>query len=118
MRTSRTGTITGTGIINTGNIEIRVLPLDGRQRCQTKEGVAHDIVAAPNSLRIFWGLAMNSHNWIDRYPRLLEEAPRLKGTAVLDAEVMMKRASRNSTPCISARPTNLPSLVRSTGAQR
>lgn len=31
---------------------------------------------------------MNGHNWTDRYPRIVEEAARIKGAAVLDAEVV------------------------------
>jgi len=31
---------------------------------------------------------MNGNNWTDRYPRIVEEAERIKGTAVLDAEVV------------------------------
>jgi bifunctional non-homologous end joining protein LigD len=31
---------------------------------------------------------MNGHNWTDRYPRIIEEAGRIKGAAILDAEVV------------------------------
>jgi bifunctional non-homologous end joining protein LigD len=31
---------------------------------------------------------MNGNNWTDRYPRIVEEAARIKGTAILDAEVV------------------------------
>jgi bifunctional non-homologous end joining protein LigD len=31
---------------------------------------------------------LNGNNWTDRYPRIVEEAERIKGTAVLDAEVV------------------------------
>ena len=31
---------------------------------------------------------MNGSNWTDRYPRIIEEAARIKGTAILDAEVV------------------------------
>jgi bifunctional non-homologous end joining protein LigD len=31
---------------------------------------------------------MNGNNWTDRYPRIVEEAGRIKGTAILDAEVV------------------------------
>ncbi len=31
---------------------------------------------------------MNGANWTDRYPRIVEEAARIKGTAIIDAEVV------------------------------
>ena len=31
---------------------------------------------------------MNGSNWTDRYPRIIEEAARIKGAAILDAEVV------------------------------
>jgi bifunctional non-homologous end joining protein LigD len=31
---------------------------------------------------------MNGNNWTDRYPRIVEEAERIKGAAILDAEVV------------------------------
>jgi bifunctional non-homologous end joining protein LigD len=31
---------------------------------------------------------MNGHNWTDRYPRIVEEAARIKGAAILDAEAV------------------------------
>ena len=31
---------------------------------------------------------MNGANWTDRYPRIIEEAARIKGAAILDAEVV------------------------------
>jgi bifunctional non-homologous end joining protein LigD len=31
---------------------------------------------------------MNGANWTDRYPRIIEEAERIKGAAILDAEVV------------------------------
>ena len=31
---------------------------------------------------------MNGSNWTDRYPRIIEEASRIKGAAILDAEVV------------------------------
>ena len=31
---------------------------------------------------------MNGHDWTDRYPFIAEEAARLKGTAIIDAEVV------------------------------
>jgi bifunctional non-homologous end joining protein LigD len=31
---------------------------------------------------------MNGSNWTDRYPRIIEEAVRIKGAAILDAEVV------------------------------
>ena len=31
---------------------------------------------------------MNGNNWTDRYPRIVEEAARIKGAAILDAEVV------------------------------
>ena len=31
---------------------------------------------------------MNGSNWTDRYPRIIEEASRIKGVAILDAEVV------------------------------
>jgi bifunctional non-homologous end joining protein LigD len=31
---------------------------------------------------------MNGNNWTDRYPRIVEEAARIKGSAILDGEVV------------------------------
>ena len=31
---------------------------------------------------------MNGSNWTDRYPRIIEEAVRIQGSAILDAEVV------------------------------
>jgi ATP-dependent DNA ligase len=36
-------------------------------------------------MRLF---TMNGHNWTSRYPRIVEEAARIKGVAILDAEVI------------------------------
>ena len=39
---------------------------------------------------------MNGADWTKRYPRIVEEATRIKGAAILDAEVvcLTRRASR------------------------
>src|ERR1043165_5504584 len=36
-------------------------------------------------------LTMNGNNWTDRYPRIVEAAARIKGRAILDAEVVCLR---------------------------
>jgi ATP-dependent DNA ligase len=49
---------------------------------------------------------MNGNNWTSRYPRIVEEAARIKVAVVLDAEVVCldQKARRNSTCFIVAAP--------------
>jgi hypothetical protein len=41
---------------------------------------------------------MNGADWSKRYPRIVEEAARIKGSAVMDAEVVYPRLERLRTP--------------------
>jgi hypothetical protein len=54
-------------------------------------------------------------DWSKRHPRIVEEAARIKGHAVMDAEVVCLDAKKLqiSTLCITALPITLPSLVHS-----
>jgi hypothetical protein len=54
-------------------------------------------------------------DWSKRHPRIVEEAARIKGHAVMDAEVVCLDAKelQISTLCITALPITLPSLVHS-----
>ena len=58
---------------------------------------------------------MNGADWTKRYPRIVGEAARIKGSAVMDAEVVCldDKVLPISTPCIAALPITLPSLVHS-----
>jgi ATP-dependent DNA ligase len=46
---------------------------------------------------------IDGNNWTDRYPRIVEEATRINGSAVLDAEVVCagKTECRISRTCIA-----------------
>ena len=44
--------------------------------------------AIGKALKIDRLYTMNGSNWTDRYPRIIEEAARIKGAAILDAEVV------------------------------
>ena len=49
------------------------------------DGYRLQIHVRDGRVRLF---TMNGHNWTDRYPRIVEEAGRIKGAAILDAEVV------------------------------
>ena len=49
------------------------------------DGYRLQIRIRDGQVRLF---TMNGHNWTDRYPRIVEEAGRIKGAAILDAEVV------------------------------
>jgi ATP-dependent DNA ligase len=49
------------------------------------DGYRLQIHVRDGRVRLF---TMNGHDWTDRYPRIVEEAARLRGSAVMDAEVV------------------------------
>jgi ATP-dependent DNA ligase len=49
------------------------------------DGYRLQIHVRDGHVRLF---TMNGHNWTDRYPRIVEEAGRIKSAAILDAEVV------------------------------
>jgi ATP-dependent DNA ligase len=59
------------------------------------DGYRLQIHVRDGRVRLF---TMNGADWSKRYPRIVEEAARIKGSAVMDAEVVYPRLERLRTP--------------------